>query len=257
MFKNLLVISLLLFSVFAQASELESIEKIIQQAKVEQVDNPLPGTDPYQPFNRAMFKFNLAFHQHIGGPVAHAYLDYVPQPVQTGVSHFFDNLSTPIHSLNCFLQGKGEAGLSEIMRFALNTVFGLGGLLDIATPAGLKAHQEDFGQTLYVWGVWPESHYLVLPFVGPTTTRNLFGDVGDAYMDPIYQDSKTEISKNRSTLMVGNAFVSYTQYAPLMDSLKDQFDPYIFARESYFQYRKNQLYDGHPPTESLDDFNFE
>ena len=263
MLKILLSLFISILSVFplsAYANEMTELQQIIAQAKQSQqaADNPLPGTDPYEPFNRTMFDFNMAFHRHIGAPVAHAYLDYVPQPVQTGLSNFFDNLKTPIRALNSFLQGKGQEGLEGVMRFSMNTVFGLGGLIDIATPAGLNPEHEDFGQTLYVWGVWPESHYLVLPILGPYTTRSLLGDASDGVMDPVYQTNMVQTdAQGRTELTLGDDFVTYTKATPLLDQLKNQPDPYIFARESYFQYRKNQLYDGHPPVESLDDFDFE
>lgn len=251
------VISLLFCFTTLQAGELEEFERISQQAATERVDNPLPGTDPYEPFNRAMFKFNMAFHNTIGAPLAHAYLKTVPQPIQISLRNFFNNLSIPIYVLNSFLQGKGKEGLEGVMSFSLNTVFGLGGLIDIATPAGLNSPHEDFGQTLYKWGVWPESHYLVLPILGPYTTRSLLGGSIDGVMNPIYQTSDTELSDNRFQLTTGDNFITYIKATPFIDELENQPDPYIFARESYLQYRKNQLYDGHPPVESLDDFDFE
>jgi len=250
-------ISVLLCSATLQAGELEEFEIIIQQAKAESIDNPLPGTDPYEPFNRAMFKFNMVFHNTIGAPLAHAYLKIVPQPIQTGLSNFFDNLAIPIHTLNSFLQGKGKEGLEGVMSFSLNTVFGLGGLIDIATPSGLNPPQEDFGQTLYKWGLWPESHYLVLPIFGPYTTRSLFGNGIDDTVDPIYLQKGTLLSDNHWQLNTTSNFIKYSKATPFIDELKNQPDPYIFARESYFQYRKNRLYDGHPPVETLDDFDFE
>lgn len=211
--------------------------------------------DPYESYNRTIYDFNMGFHDLIGEPVTTAYLDYMPSPVQTGVENFFDNLSTPLDAVNSFLQGKGEQGFESIMRFALNSTFGLGGLLDIATPAGLQKKQEDFGQTLYVWGVWDEASFVMVPFIGPYTTRSLFGQVGDSTMDPVY--TATEWDLNRNVLFVGDAFVDYAKATPLIEEMRRQPDPYIFMRESYLQYRTNLIYDGNAPQANLDDFDFE
>ncbi|MDG6778766.1 VacJ family lipoprotein [Thiomicrorhabdus sp. zzn3] len=212
--------------------------------------------DPYESYNRKMFTFNMAFHDAIGEPVAKAYLNYVPQPAQTGIQNFFSNLGMPLNVMNSFLQGKGQEGFEGIMRFTLNSTFGLFGLLDIATPAGLELKKEDFGQTLAVWGVWDEASFVMLPFIGPYTTRSLFGWGVDSYSDLLYQMVDGD-DVNRPALAFGDAFVSYTKATPLIDELRQQPDPYIFMRESYLQYRTNAIYDGHPPQPKLDDFDFE
>lgn len=211
--------------------------------------------DPFETYNRQAFAFNMTFHEYIGSPLTGAYRDYVPSPVQTGVSNFFENLSMPLSFTNSFLQGKVEEGLAGIMRFAINTTFGLGGLLDIATPARLTPPKEDLGQTLSVWGLWNEASFVVVPFMGPYTTRSLFGTLGETYADPVYEHESLE--EHRTALGVGNAFVSYVKAAPLIDEISTQPDPYIFMRESYLQYRTNQIYDGKAPQPVLDDFNFE
>src|SRR3954468_7906802 len=100
--------------------------------------------DPYEKFNRAMFNFNDAVDQHALKPAATAYKAVLPSFVQTGVGNFFGNLADVWSAVNNLLQGKGEAGMSDVTRFALNSTFGLAGVLDIATPAGLKKHSEDF-----------------------------------------------------------------------------------------------------------------
>src|SRR5471032_1743419 len=109
--------------------------------------------DPYEKFNRAMFKFNDTVDQVALKPAATAYRNVLPSFVQTGVDNFFGNLSDAWSAVNNLLQGKGEAGMSDVMRFSLNSTLGLAGLLDIASPAGLPKHNEDFGQTLGTWGV--------------------------------------------------------------------------------------------------------
>lgn len=226
-------------------------------------ENPRPvntvmnANDPYESFNRTMFEFNIGFNNTVGKPVANAYNSVLPQPAQTGISNFFDNLTTPLSAINCFLQGKGEDGFSEIMRFSLNSTFGLFGLIDIAEPAGLKAKNEDLGQTLYHWGVWDQSSYLVLPIVGPYSTRGLFGGVIDTYYDPVYPNIIKTDSEGRIWIYVGDKFIQYTKVVGLIDEVQNQPDPYVFSRESYLQFRTNQIYDGKVPQPALDDFNFE
>jgi len=251
----LFLFTLTFASFLAQANE-SDLDPLIQQAQMQPNPDPLPGTDPYEAFNRPVFQFNLAFHEYIASPISHAYLDYVPQPVQTGVSNFFNNLKMPLNALNHFLQGKGQAGLEGVMSFAINSVFGLGGLINIAKPAGLEPADNDFGKTLYKWGLWQESHYLVLPILGSYTTRSLVGSTLDPEINPIYYPD-SELKQNKLPLTLGDKAESYAQATPFIDDLKNQADPYIFAREAFLQYRKNELYDGNPPVETLDDFDFE
>ncbi|MEA3406376.1 MAG: VacJ family lipoprotein [Pseudomonadota bacterium] len=237
-------------SLNSQAKDQESI--VSEPSVPAQTMNAL---DPYEDFNRSIYSFNMGFHDLIGEPVANAYLEYVPSPAQTGFKNFFTNLSTPLDALNSFLQGKGEQGLEGIMRFVINSTFGLGGLLDIATLAGLPEKKEDFGQTLYVWGIWDEASFVMVPFLGPYTTRSLLGKVSDSSVDPIYTAADMEL--NRNVMFLGDAFVNYTEVTPLIEELRRQPDPYIFMRESYLQYRTNLIYDGNAPQANLDDFDFE
>lgn len=218
---------------------------------------PMSSEDPYESFNRVMFDFNMGFNDTVGKPIANAYNGVLPQPVRTGISNVFDNLKTPLSAINCFLQGKAEDGLSEIMRFTINSTFGLFGLLDIAEPAGLEPKKEDLGQTLYHWGVWDESHYLVLPIVGSYTTRELVGGSAESLYDPMYTQIWEVDDSGRVMIYMGDKFVSYTKVVKLLEDIKTQPDPYVFSRESYLQYRTNLIYDGKAPQANLDDFNFD
>src|SRR5471032_3070838 len=147
--------------------------------------------DPYEKFNRAMFKFNDTVDQVALKPAATAYRNVLPTFVQTGVNNFFGNLADAWSAVNNLLQGKGEAGMTDVTRFALNSTLGLAGLLDIASEAGLQKHKEDFGQTLGHWGV-PSGPYLMLPILGPSTVRDtvalpldIKGDIW-ACKEPVY-----------------------------------------------------------------------
>ncbi|BBP42304.1 MlaA family lipoprotein [Thiosulfativibrio zosterae] len=218
---------------------------------------PMNSQDPFESYNRTIYDFNVGFNDLIGEPVAKAYINYVPDPAKTGLDNFFSNLKEPINMLNSFLQGKGEAGFTSLMRFSINTVFGLGGLLDIATPARLVHQKEDLGQTLYRWGVWNEASFVMIPFIGPYTTRELVGGLIDSGYDPTYPYVIKTDQTGRAAFFVGDKFISYTKVVNLTAEMKQQPDPYIFMRESYLQYRTNLIYDGKAPQPKLDDFNFE
>lgn len=127
--------------------------------------------DPWEGYNRSMMAFNDQVDDAVFKPVATAYRDVTPDPVRTGVGNFFGNIGDLWTMVNFALQGNGEKAYNHMVRFTTNTVFGLGGLLDIATPAQIPREKQDFGLTLAHWGVQP-GPYLVLPFWGPSTLRD-------------------------------------------------------------------------------------
>lgn len=197
--------------------------------------------DPYEGFNRAMFKFNDTVDQVALKPVATAYRNTLPNFVQTGVNNFFGNLADAWSAVNNLLQGKGAEGLSDVTRFTLNSTLGLAGLLDIASEAGLQKHKEDFGQTLGHWGV-PSGPYLMLPILGPSTVRDtaalpldFHGDIW-AYKEPIYLRN------------IGTAARGVDQRANLLDAsslLEDAaLDRYEFIRDGFLQRRESLIFDG-------------
>ncbi len=197
--------------------------------------------DPYEGFNRAMFKFNDTVDEYALKPAATAYRNVLPSFVQTGVNNFFGNLADVWTAVNNLLQGKGEAGMSDVTRVALNSTLGIVGLFDIASEAGLQKHKEDFGQTLGNWGV-PSGPYLMLPLLGPSTVRDtvvlpvdIKGDIW-AYKEPVYIRN------------VGTAVRVVDQRANLLDAgslLEDAaLDRYEFIRDGYLQRRESQIYDG-------------
>ncbi|MDR9498230.1 MAG: VacJ family lipoprotein [Hydrogenovibrio sp.] len=253
------VLSIWLSLAWGQAVQAsDDILHYADEIRAQQSDaKPFNDRDPYESINRPVYAFNMAFNDAIFQPLGTAYKRYVPTPAQTGVSNVYRNLGEPLNMANAFLQGNVEGGLTSLMRFALNTTLGLFGLLDIGTEAGLKYQDEDFGQTLYVWGFWDEASYLVLPFLGPSTTRGLIGKGVDAAYDPTYPHLLDFSLRERIAMGVGNGFVQYVAIMPLIEELKQQPDPYIFARESYLQNRTDKLYNGNPPLAPLDDFNFD
>ena len=195
--------------------------------------------DPFERFNRSMFRFNDVADRAILRPVARAWKATVPRPVRRGLGNFTDNLAYPKTILNDFLQGKFADGGRDVTRLIVNTVCGLG-LFDPGTAAGLERHDEDFGQTLGKWGVH-SGPYLVLPLLGPSTVRDapskLVDDYGDArhYLtDPyarwgLWVTSKTEL---RAKLLDSEALLDRT------------FDPYAFLRSAWLQRREFLVHDG-------------
>jgi len=144
--------------------------------------------DPWVGFNRSMYKFNYNFDKYVFLPVVNTYEYIAPVPVQTGVSNFFNNLGEGRTFYNSILQLKGEKALVTLCRFITNSTLGIGGIFDPATHFDLKRQNEDFGQTLGVWGV-PSGPYLVVPVLGPGTVRSTSGFVVDAAVYSAIRDS--------------------------------------------------------------------
>ena len=202
--------------------------------------------DPLEPMNRSISKFNDTLDDNVLKPVATGYRDYVPQLVQTGVSNFFRNLSDLLSTVNSGLQLKGHDTAASFMRVTVNTVFGIYGIFDVATEIGLERHPEDFGQTLGYWGV-PNGPYLVLPVLGPSTVRDAAVLPLEFSLDPVSNHDAvaernaavfTRIIDKRATLLKTTDLLSSAAI-----------DKYSFTRDSYLQFRRNQVYDGNPPDE--------
>ena len=163
--------------------------------------------DPLEPFNRGVYRFNDAVDRAVLKPVATAYVDVTPSPVRTGVNNFFGNLGDLWSAVNAGLQLRPRETADNLLRFSVNTVLGFGGLLDIASEAGIERTRIDFGQTLGRWGV-PSGAYLVLPFFGPSTVRDAGGLVADSAADPVghvdhvpsRRPSASSSSKPRATM---------------------------------------------------------
>jgi phospholipid-binding lipoprotein MlaA len=139
--------------------------------------------DPIEPFNRAIFDFNIVVDDALIRPAAVAYRDVVPQGARDGVHNALDNLRSPIVFANDVLQGEPERAGTTVLRFLINSTFGLFGVFDVAKDAGYPGHGEDFGQTFASWGIG-EGPYLVLPILGPSNPRDATGLVAEWYADP-------------------------------------------------------------------------
>lgn len=200
--------------------------------------------DPFEPFNRSVFRFNDGVDEAVFRPVATAYRNTLPSPVRAGVSNFFGNLGDVWNFANSVMQLRLQASAENFMRFNVNTVFGLGGLLDIATEAGIERHNEDFGQTLGRWGV-PTGPYLVLPLLGPSTIRDAAVLPIDLYGDPLLYVDGGVTRGSLAVLRVVDARSNFLRASQLLDDAA--LDKYSFARDAHLQRRQNDVYDGNPP----------
>ncbi|MCL1859937.1 MAG: VacJ family lipoprotein [Proteobacteria bacterium] len=216
-----------------------------------------PPEDPLEPFNRSMFSFNEKLDNAVTKPVAKAYVAVTPAPVRTWVSNFFGNLQDPWIGFNNLLQGKFADAINDLMRFVFNSTLGIGGLLDIASEAGMPKHDEDFGQTLGVWGV-KEGPFMVLPLFGPHTLRDAAALPLDAtatspwtvpYANPIVHDEKARYGLSGMKMIDGRA-----RLLGLERTLDEgTLDKYRYMRDFYLQQRRFKVLDGNMPIE-YDDF---
>jgi phospholipid-binding lipoprotein MlaA len=196
--------------------------------------------DPYENLNRKVFVVNQVFDQVLLKPVARGYSNYAPNFVQTTIGNFFGNLADVWTAVNNFLQGKPREGIQDTGRVAVNTVFGVAGLADVATKLGFPKHQEDFGQTLGVWGVKP-GPYVMLPLFGPSTMRDAVAKPLDLYADPVNLSTRADVEYSlRAMRLVDDR----ARLLPTTDMIeKVALDPYQFVRDAHFQQREARVND--------------
>ncbi len=194
--------------------------------------------DPLEPFNRGVYRFNDAVDTAVVKPVATAYVEVTPQPVRTGVNNFFSNLGDLWSTFNALFQLRPKEAGENLMRFSVNTVFGLGGVLDIASEAGIPRTKIDFGQTLGRWGV-PPGPYVVLPLLGPSSVRDTGGLVVDLAADPLNQlDNKA----NRNALWALEVVDIRAGLLGASNVLEEAaLDKYSFTRDLYLNRRQSQV----------------
>jgi phospholipid-binding lipoprotein MlaA len=199
-----------------------------------------PPQDPWESWNRGVYRVNDKLDRAIAKPVAKTYVKVVPHPIRTGVSNFFTNLTQTTVMFNDALQGKFKAAANDLGRFLLNSTLGIGGILDPASAAGLDKNEEDFGQTLGKWGVHP-GPFLELPLLGPSDLRDGPSKLVDAYTNPQGYIGYLPARYGLYTL-----YLVDTRQAllPLEDTLAKTFDPYAFVRDAYLQRRAYLVADG-------------
>lgn len=193
------------------------------------------AVDPYENFNRVVFAFNQDVDHLIYRPAATIYKNVVPWPLQSGINNAFENIGELTTMSNDLLQGKIKYVFLDFWRFFINSTVGIGGMIDVASRVGLKKHYNDFGMTLAYWSGKVDSPYLQVPFLGPLTFRDAFGLPFDYAMSPYpylrpdgwtYYPQLVRLVNLRSRLLDTDKLVD------------DAFDPYIFVRNAYLQYRR-------------------
>jgi phospholipid-binding lipoprotein MlaA len=202
------------------------------------------ANDPLEPMNRAVFKFNDALDNAVLTPVAKGYQAVVPELVRTGIGNFFGNFSDGWSAINQLLQGKGEAAATMTMRVATNSLFGLGGLFDVASDLGMERQSEDFGQTLGRWGM-PAGPYLVWPLLGPSTGRDTLARPLDLYWSPSLLVNDGGAIAGLSALQLIDTRANLLSASRVLDGIA--LDKYTFVRDAYIARRRNLVYDGNPP----------
>ncbi|HCX97562.1 MAG TPA: ABC transporter, partial [Gammaproteobacteria bacterium] len=208
---------------------------------------------PFEDINRTVFGFNEAVDDNLLEPVSRAYKDHVPEVAQDGVSNFFGNLRDVSTLANQILQFKPVESIETLGRILVNSTIGLGGLFDVASDMGLTTDDEDFGQTMGVWGV-EEGPYVVLPLLGPSTVRDGAGLFVDTTSDANMIDKTEGIGFISSSAI--NIIDKRVELLPVTDMLDLSDDPYTMMRSSYLQKRKFDVFDGNLPVEEdeFDDF---
>ncbi|MDX8407008.1 MAG: VacJ family lipoprotein [Mariprofundaceae bacterium] len=228
-------------------SRLAIITSVLLLGLLSACATPQNHYDPLEGMNRVTDKFNDGLDRVTLKPLAIAYRDLTPKPLQTGVSNFFDNSTYLNTVLNDFLQGKGKQGFQDFGRFLTNTTLGIGGLFDVATSAGLEKHNEDFGQTLAVWGA-SQGAYIVYPLLGPNSLRKTPDFITATATDPLFWASFV-ISPQAALAIAAVKYIDKRKQLLQASDMRDELalDPYIFTREAWMQNRRYLIYDGNPP----------
>lgn len=214
-------------------------------------------SDPLEGFNRKIFWFNERVDDYVLGPISRGYTEYVPQSARTGVKNFFRNLSSPVYIVSDLLQGNFSDMGTHTVRFLMNSTVGIVGIFDVAESEGFEFKDEDIGQAFGSWGIGG-GPYLVLPILGPSNVRDLFGKVGDFALEPLnYPVIYPAIPDHPYTeiTFAGGALYAVSLRAGLENAItsakESSVDYYAFTREAYTQYRNGAIKDSSPT--SLDD----
>jgi phospholipid-binding lipoprotein MlaA len=200
--------------------------------------------DPWEHWNRKVFNFNEDLDRKVLKPVATTYTDVVPQPVRRGVGNFFNNFADAWSAINNMLQGKFETGFEDATRVGANTLFGLFGVLDVASEMGLDHHYEDFGKTLGRYGVGAGA-YVVLPVLGPSTVRDTAALPLDRLATPPAFFSGTSTQIGLTVLQVVNTRASLLGATRVIDDIA--LDKYTFVRDAYLQRRGSLVFESYAP----------
>ena len=199
--------------------------------------------DPFEPFNRKVMQFNEGVDAVVLKPAATVYRDVVPPIARTGVSNFFGNLSDAWSFVNSVLQFKFQNAAENFMRLNVNTIFGLGGILDIASELNIERHREDFGQTLGRWGV-PAGPYVMLPLLGPSTMRDSIAFPIDRRGNLVSEVTDGTLRNSLYVLRAVDVRSNLLRASAVLDEAA--LDKYSFTRDAHLQRRRAEVFDSGP-----------
>ena len=211
-------------------------------------DNEVVDIDPYENFNRVVFNISDSLDESFLRPTAEIYSDYTPLFIKDSVTNFFYNLAEIDTVINQLLQGKPKLAAEDSLRFIINTTIGVGGVFDIATRMGFERHDEDFGQTLGVWGV-ESGPYVFVPFVGPSTLRDIFGIPLSWYVSGTFA-----IEEDNTKILFSLLDVIDTRERILAAENLIVGDRYEFVKDAFLQSREHSVQDGEVEDEFLSEF---
>lgn len=211
---------------------------------------PVNPRDPFEAFNRKSLQFNEGVDAMVLKPVATVYRAHVPPLVRTGVSNFFGNLSDGWSFVNSALQFKFQNAAENFMRLNVNTILGLGGILDIASDMNIERHREDFGQTLGHWGV-PAGPYIMLPLLGPSTLRDTLALTIDRKGDPVHAARPLPDRYELYVLRAVNQRSNSLRVGAVLEEAA--LDKYTFIRDSHLQKRRAEISEAQKPSDGQTD----
>ena len=222
-----------------QDEDFDFLDEEFDLLEAELTEQAVEVADPLEPLNRMMFNINDRLYFWVVKPVGQVYRDVTPEPARFGIRNFFHNLTTPIRFANCLLQGKKDSANIELRRFVVNTTEGILGFGDPARDRlGLEPVEEDLGQTLAVHGI-DNGFYIVLPLLGPSTSRDAVGLVGDLFLNPVayVEPWETSVAISAGKMTNENSF----RIGDYEDFKAASLEPYVAMREVYIQHRKKQI----------------
>lgn len=246
--KSLIVVFLVIISVLSGCATNQA-----QEQAAASNTNPAAETsdprDPLESFNREVWDFNWdVLDAYILRPVTITYVTVMPQFARTGLVNIADNLQEPANFLNNMFQGKTDDGLDSLARFLINSTVGLVGTFDVATKMGIERKQEQFGETLAVWGV-ETGPYLMLPFLGPSDPRSFTGDYVDGFAFPM-----TLIDGTLNLARIGiSVLETRAQLIEQEAQLEQAVDDYAFIKNAYFERLEFRVTDGKSAEKALDE----
>ena len=193
--------------------------------------------DPFENLNRKTFEFNENLDEKILKPTATFYSKFPPR-IKKGITNFFNNLEEVDTCVNQLLQGKPKKSANDLTRFVINSTIGLGGFIDVASKIGLERHEEDFGQTLAVWGVG-EGPYIMLPGLGPSTLRDSFSKPVSSFLSVTFHMTETDVNIALKSI---DAIETRERLLDVESLLSG--DKYTFVKDAYIQSIQYEVKDG-------------